>query len=136
LVTSYYGNGGAQPVADALPTVTTVDRHALVMRNNGIKGGHPARHTTPVDEPVRTVTASGTQALLTPGDIAAAAAQVDDVHFRMLEPSECKRAMAFPEAYVMLGNRREQVRLAGNAVTPPAARDLIAVVVESLGWAT
>ena len=40
--------------------------------------------------------------------------------------------MAFPERYVMLGNRREQVRLAGNAVTPPAARDLIACVAEAL----
>lgn len=139
------------------------NHHALVMRNNGIDGGHPARHSTPVDQPIRTVTASGTQALimrnntggaemvtpageplrtittaahqsvLTPGDIAAAEAQVDDVLFRMLEPSEAKEAMAFPTEYRMLGNRREQVRLAGNAVTPPAARDLIAVGLESLG---
>lgn len=29
--------------------------------------------------------------------------------------------------------RREQVRQAGNAVTPPAARDLVGVVAESLG---
>ena len=36
---------------------------------------------------------------------------------------------------VMLGNRREQVRLAGNAVTPPSSRDLIAVGVEALGGA-
>ena len=32
-------------------------------------------------------------------------------------------------------NRREQVRLAGNAVTPPSSRDLIAVGVEALGGA-
>lgn len=38
----------------------------------------------------------------------------------------------FPTDYVILGNRREQVRMAGNAVTPPAARDLIATVVEAL----
>ncbi len=30
-------------------------------------------------------------------------------------------------------SRREQVRQAGNAVTPPAARDLVGVVAESLG---
>ena len=31
--------------------------------------------------------------------------------------------------------KRERVRLAGNAVTPPAARDLITVLAESLGVA-
>lgn len=31
--------------------------------------------------------------------------------------------MAFDRDHIMAGNRREQVRLAGNAVTPPAARD-------------
>lgn len=55
------------------------------------------------------------------------------VRFRMLEPSEIKRGMAFPAEYVMLGNRREQVKMAGNAVVPPAARDLVGAVAESLG---
>jgi len=35
--------------------------------------------------------------------------------------------------YVLLGTKREQVRLVGNAVTPPAARDLMCAVAESLG---
>lgn len=129
LVTSYYGNSdSARPVTDALPTVTTADRHALLMRNN--RGG--AEMTTSTLEPMRTITTAGHQSLLTPGDIEAAKAQVDDVLFRMLEPSECKRAMAFPAEYVILGNRREQTRMAGNAVTPPAARDLVAAVAETL----
>ncbi|WP_308284316.1 DNA cytosine methyltransferase [Phycicoccus mangrovi] len=128
LVTSYYGNNdGALPVTSALPTVTTTDRHALIMRNNS--GG--AEMVTPAGEVLRTITTAAHQSLLTPGDIAAAEAQVDDVLFRMLEPTEAKKAMAFPEEYVMLGNRREQVRLAGNAVTPPAARDLISVGIEA-----
>jgi DNA (cytosine-5)-methyltransferase 1 len=131
LVTSYYGNSTPAPVSNALPTVTTVDRHALVMRNNSSLGDG-AEMVTPATEPVRTITTTGHQSLLTPGDLAAAAAQVDDVMFRMLEPAEVIAAMAFPDSYVVLGNRREQVRMAGNAVTPPAARDLIAAVVESL----
>lgn len=136
LITSYYGsNDGAQPVTQALPTVTTADRHALLMRNNG-SSGDGAEMSTPIHEVMRTVTTAGHQSLLTPGDIEAAAAQVDDVLFRMLEPSECKRAMAFPTEYVILGNRREQVRMAGNAVTPPAARDLISAVAASLGGAS
>lgn len=159
LVMAYYGNNdGAKPSTHPVDTVTTTDRHALltpaggtwndtaypvshpartmttrettglVMRNNG--GG--AEMTTPSGEPLRTLTTAGHQSLLTSGDIDAARAQVDDVYFRMLQPDECKRAMAFPADYVMLGNRREQVRMAGNAVTPPAARDLIACVVAAI----
>lgn len=75
----------------------------------------------------RTLTTTGHQALLTGETI-----DVDDVLFRMLEPSEVKRAMDFPTEYVMLGNRREQVKLSGNAVTPCAARDLVWIVAEAL----
>lgn len=132
LITSYYGNGDTRPASDALPTVTTRERHALIMRNNNNRGDQ-SNLTTPAYEPIRTITANGApQSLLTADDIAAAAKQVDDVMFRMLEPSECKRAMAFPAEYVILGNRREQVRMAGNAVTPPAARDLIGAAVAAL----
>lgn len=57
---------------------------------------------------------------------------VDDCTFRMLEPHETQAAMAFDANYRVLGNKRERVRQLGNAVTPPAARDLIAAVVESI----
>lgn len=62
----------------------------------------------------------------------AAEAQVDDCLFRMLEPHEVAAGMAFPPGYIWQGTRRERVRMAGNAVTPPAARDLIHAVVEAL----
>lgn len=94
LIAPYYGNGQARPAAEPLPTVTTVERHAVL----------PA----------------GT------------AQSVDDVHFRMLAPDEYRAAMAFPDHYVLLGTRREQIRMAGNAVTPPAARDLVAAITEAL----
>jgi len=132
LITSYYGHAsGATPSTAVLPTVTTVDRHALVMRNNSIKVA-TAEMITPATEVLLTMTTTGHQSLLTPGDIAAVQAQVDDVLFRMLEPAEVAAAMAFPGTYVLLGNRRARVRLAGAAVTPPAARDLVAAVVDSL----
>jgi DNA (cytosine-5)-methyltransferase 1 len=38
LVAPYYGNSTAPPDHRGLPTVTTVDRHALVMRNNSSSG--------------------------------------------------------------------------------------------------
>ena len=52
--------------------------------------------------------------------------------FRMLEPHEIAAGMSFPLDYRWQGTKRERVRLAGNAVTPPAARDPVACVVEAL----
>ncbi|MCV7255649.1 DNA cytosine methyltransferase [Mycobacterium hackensackense] len=124
LVTTFYGRGvGAKPTGEPLATVTTTERHALLMQNN-----HQNR-ARPVSEPTPTVTTATTQAVL---DSPRPTVDVNDVLFRMLEPRETKRAMDFPAEYVMRGNRREQSRLAGNAVCPPNARDLVGVGVESL----
>lgn len=129
LVTPYYGASDcAKPVTEPIGTLTTVDRYALIHRNNS--GG--AEMTTPASEYLRTLTTAGHQSVLTPGDIDAAAAQVDNCFFRMLEPHEVALGMAFPRNYIWHGTRRERVKLAGNAVTPPAARDLMAAVVEVL----
>lgn len=135
LLTPYYGaSASAGSTDDPIGTLTTVDRYALVQRHNTSKGDG-AEMVTPAREPLRTLTTKGHQSLITPGDIEAAAAQVDDCLFRMLEPHEVAAGMAFPADYVWDGTRRERVKLAGNAVTPPAARDLIAAVAESLGAA-
>lgn len=129
LLTPYYGaSKTAKPTDEPMGALTTVDRHALIQRMNS--GG--AEMTTPAAEYLRTLTTAGHQSVLTPGDIDAAAAQVDDCLFRMLEPHEVAAGMAFPHDYKWSGTRRERVKLAGNAVTPPAARDLIAAVAESL----
>jgi DNA (cytosine-5)-methyltransferase 1 len=80
------------------------------------------------------VCASGNHHGLLPGGTVTA---VEDLGFRMLEPAEYAAAMEFPAEYLWLGNKRERVRLAGNAVTPPAARDLFAMVAEAVlgeGW--
>lgn len=112
-------------------TLTTRDRYALVVRQNGTEG-NLAWASTPAGETFRTLTTKGQHAVLTPGDLAAAEAQVDDCEFRMLEPTETAAGMAFPAYYNWQGTRRERQRLAGNAVTPPAARDLIGCAVEAL----
>ena len=98
------------------------------MRNN--TGG--PEMTTPTAEVLRTLTTGGHQSLITPGDIEAARAMVDDCLFRMFEPHEVAAGMAFPTDYLWSGTRRERVRMAGNAVTPPCARDLIGAVAASL----
>ena len=133
LVMPYYsGSKTAHPVTEPVGTLTTVDRYALIQRHNSSKGDG-AEMVTPASETLRTLTTTGHQSLITPGDIEAAAAQVDDCLFRMLEPHEVAAGMAFPADYQWDGTRRERVKLAGNAVTPPAARDLIACVAASLG---
>ena len=97
------------------------------MRNNGSRYTG-AEMCTPATETLRTLTTAGHQSVLEPQTVA-----VEDCLFRMLEPHEVAAGMAFTPGYVVLGNKREKVRQLGNAVTPPAARDLIAAVAESLG---
>ncbi|MGH3996324.1 MAG: DNA cytosine methyltransferase [Pseudonocardiaceae bacterium] len=133
LLTPYYGSTeSSKPATEPVGTLTTRDRYALITRHFGTKGGAEHRMTTPASEYMRTLTTTAQMSVLTPGDIEAAEAQVDDCLFRMLEPHEVAAGMAFPADYIWGGTRRERVKLAGNAVTPPAARDLIAAVVEAL----
>lgn len=118
-------NEDARPTTEPMRTMVTREAYALIHRNNG--GG--AEMTTPDYEPVRTITTAGHQSVL---QADRPTIDLDDVRFRMLEPDEIKQAMAFPADYRMAGNRREQVKLAGNAVTPPAARDLVSAVVQAI----
>ncbi|QIG61469.1 DNA methyltransferase [Mycobacterium phage BodEinwohner17] len=124
LVTTYYGNGAVVPAGSPLPTCTTVERHALLTPT----GGTWRTNATPSTDPIPTRTTREND-----GVAMGPTLDVNDVLFRMLEPREIASAMDFPSDYRILGNRREQVRQAGNAVTPPAARDLVGVVAESLG---
>lgn len=151
------GQNAPKTTDDVLDTfAASGNHHGLLMRHNTARG-NPAQMVTPTDEVIRTLTTKGHQSLLVPSggtwnDTAypsseplrtrttreteahvVTAADIDECEFRMLEPSEIKRGMAFPADYVMLGNRREQVKMAGNAVVPPAARDLVSAVAESLG---
>ncbi|MGW7684870.1 DNA cytosine methyltransferase [Kribbella sp. NPDC054772] len=149
LVTPYYGNADhAMPTNQPVGTLTTVDRYALVHRNN--TGG--AEMTTPVTEYMRTLTTAGHQSLIqtgprggrpkvSPSDLKAAEDMVPECYFRMFKPHEVAAGMAFPRDYdwTVLDEKgkppsnRNLVKMAGNAVTPPSARDLISAVAESLG---
>ena len=62
-----------------------------------------------------------------------AAPQVDDCTFRMLTVEEIRAGMAFTPGYRFApASKRAKVRMLGNAVTPPAARDLVAAVAEAI----
>ncbi|MFI6496845.1 DNA cytosine methyltransferase [Nonomuraea typhae] len=133
----------------------------FVMRNNTTRGdaGHLS---TPFDAPLRTLTTAGHQSLVTwesllvpyygKGNARPVSEPIgtlstrdryavvhglddidlDDVLFRMLEPHEIGRAMAFADGYTVLGNKRERVRQYGNAVTPPVAEVIVSALVEAI----
>lgn len=127
LVPYYSSSEGGRPTSEPIGTLTTVDRYALIMRNNTARNGDGGEMVTPVYEPMRTLTTAGHQSVLEPTTI-----DPEDCTFRMLEPHEIAAGMSFPVDYRWAGSKRDRVRLAGNAVTPPAARDLIAAVVHAL----
>lgn len=127
LLVPYYGTrstGG--PTDHPMGTLTTVDKFALVMRNNTSRGDD-GYLSTPVTEPLRTLTTSGHQSLLDQLTLT-----VEDCLFRMLEPHEIGAGMAFFADYKVLGTKRQRVKQYGNAVTPPVAEVIIAALVECI----
>ncbi|WP_295014827.1 DNA cytosine methyltransferase [uncultured Microbacterium sp.] len=120
-------HGVAKPSTAPIDTVSAEgNHHALVMRNN--LGG--AEMSTPITEPLRALTTKGHQSLIEP--TSPISLDVDDAGFRMLEPHEIQAGMGFARDYVLMGIKRDKVKQAGNAVTPPAARDLGHAVAEFL----
>ncbi|MDX3345920.1 DNA cytosine methyltransferase [Streptomyces sp. ME02-6987-2C] len=133
----------------------------LVMRNN-TPNGDPAQMVTRADEPLRTMTATGHQSLIEADPLlvpyygngqarpvgepvgalptrdryalldANGEYDVSKVLFRMLQPKEIQRAMAFGDAYKLLGSKRDVIRQLGNAVTPNAAEILLCALVECI----
>lgn len=132
-LTSYYGTDQGSPIGDAVPTVTTVDRHALVTAPfivsyyTRLSGQQAA--VSSLDESMPTVPGRAVHYLAAPGETPA----VEDCGFRMLQPHEIQAAMAFPADYKVLGTQREKVKQLGNAVTSPVMELLIRRVLEVLG---
>jgi DNA (cytosine-5)-methyltransferase 1 len=128
LLMEYYGTGVMHPTSKAIPTISTTDRFAMITTMRGTAPEQIQGSAAPISDPLRTISAGGNHAGLTEWTVP----EVEDCEFRMLEPYEITAGMAFPKSYIMTGNKREQVKQAGNAVTPPAARDLFIVAALSL----
>jgi DNA (cytosine-5)-methyltransferase 1 len=124
-----YGDGTdpsmMHPVTDPLGAVTTHDHHSVV-RLPFTVDYHGNGRAQPVDQPLPTQDTRDRHALVEPG------IAVEDCGFRMLEPDEIGRAMAFPTSYTVLGNKRQRVRQYGNAVTPPVMTMILARCIGSL----
>jgi DNA (cytosine-5)-methyltransferase 1 len=123
ILTQFYGSPSPKPTTDPYSTFTTRDRHGLVvtLRSNAV--------ATPASEkPFTTITAGGNHH----GLMTYTEQDVADVAFRMIQPHEQMWGMDFPKDYTILGTMKERTMQAGNAVTPPAARDLASIVADSL----
>lgn len=124
----------ARAAYEAMRTQTTrnetglLTTGAMVTTMRGTSTGQLAASSAPITDPFGTFSAGGQHHGVTEW----VTPSIEDCEFRMLEPHEIMRGMAFPHEYIMTGNKREQVKQSGNAVTPPAARDLITIGAESL----
>jgi DNA (cytosine-5)-methyltransferase 1 len=130
-LTSYYsGSDQVSGVDTAMGTITTSDRHALVQPQPFLVNYYTGRISlNGVGDSFSTVSTQPRTYLAEPkGTIS-----VEDCYFRMLQPHEIRRAMAFADDYVVLGNKREQVKQCGNAVTPPIMEMLIRRCLATLG---
>jgi DNA (cytosine-5)-methyltransferase 1 len=118
----------SNPVSEPLRTLLAERRHSLIRWDDGhLVYAYDTGHLRPLGLPLPTQTGVQGDALLS------RAVTVEDCTFRMLDVHEIKAGMAFAAAFEMpIGAKRDKVRMLGNAVTPPAARDLIAAVVEAI----
>src|SRR6185369_9878795 len=96
------------PTTQPLRTVLAEQRQSLVRWDHLLVPYHHTGVARPVDQPLITQTTRDRAALLGPQ------VAVEDCTFRMLAPHEIQAAMAFAPDYVVLGNKREQVRQLGN----------------------
>jgi len=71
-----------------------------------------------LDKPLRTITTLDRFAYVKPS--------IKGHLMRMLQPEELKKAMGFPDSYLLnSGTRRDKIRLMGNAVCPPVMESII-----------
>lgn len=112
------------PLDAPAPTVTTVDHTGLVAafltKFYGTGG-----QWSGLDEPMHTIPTIDRMGLVTVR-IDGEEYVITDIGFRMLQPRELARAQGFDDAYILTGNKREQVARIGNSVCPPVARAVVA----------
>jgi DNA (cytosine-5)-methyltransferase 1 len=107
-LSSYYGTGDAQSIAEPLDTITTKDRHSLIVAKHGqintdLYGDSPAM-----------VSLLATMAEL----------GVADIFFRMFVNHELALAQGFDPSYQFTGTKKDITCQIGNSVSPPVAEHI------------
>jgi len=116
------GSSNAGRLDEPLMCVTTSgSHHALLSTRAFLSYYYGTTQASGIADSIHTVTGIDRAALIQALD----SLTVEDLYFRMLQPHEIGKAMAFPANYVVLGTKRESVKQYGNAVTPPVMQMLI-----------
>ncbi|MFN7929865.1 MAG: DNA cytosine methyltransferase [Blastocatellia bacterium] len=82
-----------------------------------------------IDEPIDTLSTKDRFGLVEPR-LEGSPIAVLDIHFRMLQPHELAAAQGFPKSYVFVGNREDQVKQIGNAVSVEMAEALLKTILK------
>lgn len=118
-----FGAGKWQPIEKPGRAINTLARIAAGRRTHGqrfISSYYGAeRGGRSLSRPVGTITTRDRHAI------------VDGDRMRMFSAQECRAAMGFPADYVLPAQHRLAVHMLGNAVSPPAARDVITAMLEA-----
>lgn len=118
-----FGAGAWQPIEKPGRAANTLARIAAGRAAHGdrfissyygnTKGGRS------IQRPVGTITTKDRHAI------------VDGDRMRMFSKHECRAAMGFPDSYILPEKHEDAVHMLGNAVCPPAARDVITAMLEA-----
>jgi DNA (cytosine-5)-methyltransferase 1 len=129
-IAEMHGTSKAAGIDEPLMCLTAGGGHHALLSANAFLTYYygSSNQASGVTDPVRTVTGVDRVGLVG----ALENLTVEDLTFRMLQPHEIGKAMAFPEPYVVLGTNREKVRQYGNAVTPPVMEMLLKRCVDTL----
>ena len=112
---SYYSSGeNVHPIQDALGTISTKDRHALITSMS------QADKVDPISASSASSASSPFQGQGRPERL-----EVEDLYFRMIDAQETKIAMGFDRGYIITGTEDEQVHQSGNSVASPVAAELM-----------
>ncbi|MBY0239684.1 MAG: DNA cytosine methyltransferase [Burkholderiaceae bacterium] len=119
-----FGAGNWQPIEKPGRAEATLDRITAGRRIHGDRfissyyGNE--RGGRAISRPIGTITTRDRHAV------------IDGKRMRMLSAQECRAAMGFPVDYILPTTHRDAVHMLGNAVCPPAARDVIVSMLEAL----
>jgi len=115
----FYRGNAPRNVSSPLPTVTAA-RGAGAIVEPFLTKAYGTATVAPVSDPVPTVTTKDRFGLVEQCGL--------DIRFRMLQPHELAAAMGFPPEYRFSGNKGDQVKQVGNAVSVRTAKALCAEV--------
>jgi DNA (cytosine-5)-methyltransferase 1 len=146
-VTVLRANSHPAGVDEPLAALTTGRNHALTTPPEAAPpAGEPVMllipyrrraRARPTSEPLHTLTTRDSAGLCTPNtDTVPVEVVVEDCYFRMLKPREHLRGQRFPDTYQVKGNKGEQTRQAGNAVSANVAHWVGCALAEVLGGGT